>query len=72
MNLVAEVLDLQVEERMEKTKITFLKVNEIVTKKDYINHLTIEDLLSNKEAMKINLIDLIQQLEEEKDTINQI
>lgn len=72
MNLVAEVLDLQVEERMEKTKITFLKVNEIVTKKDYINHLTIEDLLSNKEAMKINLIDLIQQLEEEKDTMNQI
>ena len=72
MNLVAEVLDLQVEEKMEKTKITFLKVNEIVTKKDYINHLTIEDLLSNKEAMKINLIDLIQQLEEEKDTINQI
>ena len=57
---------------MEKTKITFLKVNEIVTKKDYINHLTIEDLLSNKEAMKINLIDLIQQLEEEKDTMNQI
>jgi hypothetical protein len=72
MNLVAEVLDLQVEEKMEKTKITFLKVNEIVTKKDYINHLTIEDLLSNKEAMKINLIDLIQQLEEEKDTMNQI
>ena len=72
MNLVAEVLDLQVEERMEKTKITFLKVNEIVTKKDYINHLTIEDLLSNKEAMKINLIDLIQQLEEVKDTMNQI
>ena len=69
---MVEVLDLQIEEKMQKTMITFLKVIELVTRKDLINRFTIEDLLSNKEALKIYLINLIQQLEEEKYTMNQI
>lgn len=68
---MAEVLDLQIEEKMQKTKITFLKVIEIAIKKDLINRFTIEGLLLNKEALKIYLIDLIQRLEE-KCTMNQI
>ena len=67
-----EVLDLQIEEKIKKTKITFLKVIGIVTRKDLINNFIIEDLWSNKEAMKMHLIDLFQQLEEGKYTMNQI
>jgi hypothetical protein len=69
---VEEVLDLQIEEKIKKTKITFLKVIGIVTRKDLINNFIIEDLWSNKEAMKMHLIDLFQQLEEGKYTMNQI
>jgi hypothetical protein len=72
MNLVAEVLDLQIEEKMQKKKTIFLKVIEIIIKKDLINHFTIEGLLSNREVLKIYLIGLIQQLEEEKSIMNQI
>ena len=72
MNLVAEVLDLQIEEKMQKKKTIFLKVIEITIKKDLINHFTIEGLLSNREVLKIYLIGLIQQLEEEKSIMNQI
>ena len=67
-----EVLDLQIEEKIKKTKITILKVIGIVTRKDLISNFIIEDLWSNKEATKMHLIDLFRQLEEEKYTMNQI
>ena len=67
-----EVLDLQIEEKIKKTKITFLKVIELVTRMDLTNRFIIEDQSLNKEEMKIYQIDLIQQLEEESNIMNQI
>lgn len=66
MSLVVEVLDLQVEEKMQKTKITFLKAIELAIKEDLIKSLTIEGLMLKQEVVKIYLIELIQQQEEEK------
>jgi len=69
---VVEVLDLQIEEKMQETKITFLKVIELVTRMDLTNRFIIEDQSLNKEELKIYRIDLIQQLEEESNIMNQI
>jgi hypothetical protein len=69
---VVEVLDLRIEEKMQETKITFLKVIELVTRMDLTNRFIIEDQSLNKEEMKIYQIDLIQQLEEESNIMNQI
>ncbi len=69
---MVEVLDLRIEEKMQETKITFLKVIELVTRMDLTNRFIIEDQSLNKEEMKIYQIDLIQQLEEESNTMNQI
>ena len=69
---MVEVLDLRIEEKMQETKITFLKVIELVTRMDLTNRFIIEDQSLNKEEMKIYQIDLIQQLEEESNIMNQI
>lgn len=69
---MVEVLDLQIEEKMQETKITFLKVIELVTRMDLTNRFIIEDQSLNKEELKIYRIDLIQQLEEESNIMNQI
>jgi hypothetical protein len=69
---VVEVLDLRIEEKMQETKITFLKVIELVTRMDLTNRFIIEDQSLNKEELKIYRIDLIQQLEEESNIMNQI
>jgi hypothetical protein len=69
MSLVVEVLDLQVEEKMQKTKITFLKAIELAIKEDLINSLTTEGIMLKQEAVKIYQIELIQQQEEEKCTM---
>ena len=65
-------MDLQIEEKMQETKITFLKVIELVTRMDLTNRFIIEDQSLNKEELKIYRIDLIQQLEEESNIMNQI
>ena len=69
---MVEVLDLRIEEKMQETKITFLKVIELVTRMDLTNSFIIEDQSLNKEELKIYRIDLIQQLEEESNIMNQI
>ncbi len=69
---MVEVLDLRIEEKMQETKITFLKVIELVTRMDLTNRFIIEDQSLNKEELKIYRIDLIQQLEEESNIMNQI
>jgi DNA repair exonuclease SbcCD ATPase subunit len=69
---VFSVMNTLLKEKMQETKITFLKVIELVTRMDLTNHFIIEDQSLNKEEMKIYQIDLIQQLEEESNIMNQI
>lgn len=67
MSLVVEISDLQTEEKMQKTKITFHKAIESVIKKDLIISLIIEGIMLRQEVVKIYQIGLIQLQEVEQE-----